>query len=285
MVRKRIRNNYYKKGRARRKERILRLCVLSIKTVLLLAGIGVTSLLFILAHDALMQSSFFDARQITVEGAHRLSREAILRQAEVKLGDNILGVNLRIVRYRLLANPWIADADVRRRLPDGIHIRITERVPIAKIEFNQPFYLDDSGDIVKPVEPSDQIRVPVVTGLKLSDIRPDKPEHPKLFKAVKEVLHLSRAHGSVLPLDVLHCIHIDPDSGLTIFVFDSHLAIKLGFGDYESKFNRLRDVISYFGEGEQLKNVEYIYLNDVERVVVRYSGGVSALKVCYRKEV
>ena len=285
MAGKRVRKNLYKNSPARRKGLIIRRVVLCVKMSLVFSGMVGTSLVFILAHDALTQSSCFSAQTIIVEGNHRLSKEAILKQADVKPGDNILDVNLKNVRYRLLANPWIAAADVGREIPDTIHIRVTERVPVAKVKLDRFYYIDEMGQIVKHVEPSDQTTLPVVTGLELSDMDLSDPARPTVLEDILEVLHLSRLHGSILPLHMLDRIHVDPQIGLTLFGFDNGLAIKLGFGDYDSKFNRLRDAVAYLKQGEQPLNVECIYLNDLNRMVVRPSGGISALGAYYRKEV
>ncbi len=246
---------------------------------------GGISLFFILVHDAMMQSPYFEAKRITVEGNARLSKEAVLEQGNVKLRDNILGINLKILQASLLANPWIADAEVERELPDAIHIRIKERNPIATVELHRPFYLSDAGEIFKPVEPSDQIEVPSVTGLKLSGIDPSNPGRSPGLRDVLEVLHLTRRHGGILPTSSLQRIDVDRELGLTLFGFESGMAIKLGFGDYESKFNRLRDMITYLKRGEQLLNIGSMDLNDLDRVVVRPSAGNSLLGVCYRKEM
>jgi cell division protein FtsQ len=285
LVRKRVRKNYYKNSRARKKERIVRRCVVCMKVLLVAVAMGGTSLLFILGHDALTQSSYFDAQTITVEGNHRLSTSTILKQCGVGLHDNILGMNLRLLRHRLLADPWVRAAEVQRELPVSIRIRVRERVPIAMLKFKRFFYLDETGEVFKSVEPSDRIRVPVVTGLKLSDVDLDGQGRSRVFRAIMEVLRLSRLHGSVLPLDAIHNIHADPETGLTVFGFEKGLAIELGFGDYESKFNRLRDMMSYFRRGDELLDIACIDLNDLERVVVRPSGGVSLLGVSYRKEI
>jgi cell division protein FtsQ len=246
---------------------------------------GGTSLLFILCHDALTQSACFEAQTISVEGNRRLSKKAILKQAGAKRYDNILGLNLRLLRQRLLANPWICAAEVERRLPDSIHIRVRERVPVAMLKLNRLFFLDETGEVFKSVEPSDRIRVPVVTGLKISDIDLNGQGHSSVFAAMMNVLHLSRLHGSILPLDTIRTIHADPGMGLTLCGFEEDLVIRLGFGDYESKFNRLRDTMSYFRRGDGALGIERIDLNDLERVVVRPAGGVSFLEACYRKEI
>ena len=285
MVRKRVRKNYYKNSLARKKERIVRRCVLFLKLWFVAVAMGGTSLLFILGHDALTQSAYFEAQTISVEGNHRLSKRTILEQAGVTLHDNILAMNLRLLRQRLLADPWICAAEVERKLPDSIHIRVRERAPVAILKLNRLFYLDETGQVFKSVEPSDQVRVPVVTGLTVSDIDLNGQGHSPVFKAMMEVLHLSRLRGSILPLDAIYNIHADPEMGLSLCGFEKGLAIKLGFDEYESKLNRLRDMMSYFRRGDELLDIECIDLNDLERVVVRPAGGVSLLGVCYRKEI
>jgi cell division protein FtsQ len=194
-------------------------------------------------------------------------------------------VNLNTVLQRLLANPWIAHAAVERQLPDAIHIQIKERAPMAILDLNLRYYLDEGGEIFKQVEASDEIKVPVVTGLAFSDIDLNNPRRPGLFRGVIEVLGLSRLDGTVLPMHDIHRIHVDHEMGLTLFAFERGLAINLGFGHYESKYNRLRDMITHLRPQNKLSNVEYIDLNDLDRIVVRPYSGVSLRGVVYGKEI
>lgn len=284
-MKKRRRKNYYKNSGAQRRSRNIRRCVLSVKVFLLLGGLVSISLLFILVHDALTQNVYFEARTITVRGNQRLSKQAILEHAGLRLRDNILSVNLSMVMRRLLASPWIADAEVERRLPDSIHVRIKERVPVAILDLNRRFYLDENGEIFKQVEASDKVRVPLVTGLRLSDIDLNNSWRPGVFRDVMEVLQLSRLHGSVLPAHLLERIHVDKEMGLTLFAFERGLAIKLGLGDYESKYNRLRDMVSYLRPQGTLSDIRCIDLYDLDRVVVRPYSGVSLGAGPYRKEI
>lgn len=288
-----------------------------------------TSLLLILAYDAVTQSSYFEARTITVEGSQRYSKEAILKQAGLKLHDNILSLNLNALRCRLLAHPWIAGAEIERELPDVVHIRVKERVPIAIVDLNQParlasppaiasaqarwteheqtdvegrlFYLDEEGEIFKPVEPSDKVKVPVVSGLALSDIDFNDRSHSLLFSSVMEVLRLSRLHQNVIPLHALRNVHVDREVGLTLYAFlapcnlpaapafaseadgrtqagGGVVAIRVGFGDYGSKYERLKDMIPYLKKESGFLNVQSIDLNDSDRVVVRQSLAGQAVR-------
>jgi cell division protein FtsQ len=279
------RRNYYKNSPVQRRKRILRHFIFSLKMLSLLVTILGTSLLLILFHDTLVQSSYFSASRVLVEGNCRLTTAAILAQASVKPGDNILGTNLKMVRYRLLANPWIASAEVRRELPDTIHIRVSERIPLAKVELDRPYFLDSAGELVGAVDTSEQIEVPAVTGISFLDVFPEKPKPSKMFRAVMEVLHLSLAKGSVLPITTLNRIHADPDVGLTLFGFEEDVVIHLGFEDYHAKFDRLGHIINHFKGRDGSLGIDCIYLKDVDRVVVRPSEGLSVQKGGCRKGV
>ena len=63
------------------------------------------------------------------------------------------------------------------------------------------------------------------------------------------------------------------------------MEIKLGFEDYKSKFDRLRDMIAYLRPGDGLPHVDSVDLNDRDRVVIEPSDRTSLLGVCYRKEM
>jgi cell division protein FtsQ len=322
LARKQVRKNYLKNSLARRKQRFIGRCLLGLKIVLLVGGLTGTSLLLILAYDTVTQSSYFEAKTITVEGNRELSKESILELVGLKLRDNILSVNVNTLRHRLIANPWVAAAEIQRTLPDAIHIRVKERVPIAIVDLERLFYVDEKGEIFKPAESSDKARVPIVTGLSVSGFDFGDPWRSPQFKAVMDMLRLSRGHDSVIPFASLHRVHVDRDMGLTLFATlepyspparsmctpalasatdggrparPSPAAIKVGFGGYESKFSRLRDIFSYLKQESGFLNLQFVDLDDTDRIVVRPSvagqpGGPSVAEGCdlgsgRRKEV
>lgn len=256
-----------------------------VKGILLAVCLSGISLLCILGYDALTQSAYFNARTITVSGNHRLSKKAVLRKAGVRANQNILDLNLKLLCNRLVADPWIADAEIERELPDAVHIRIKERTPVAVVKLNRPFYLSDQAEIFKALEPGEHPKVPLVTGLRLSDLDLEHPGRCSALQSVMKVIRLTRLHGSVLPFHSVYRIHVDSRMGLTLFCFETARAVKLGFGDYEAKFDRLRDMMARLKDANGFAAVRAVDLNDPDRVVVKPEGGASLLGVCYRKEM
>ena len=117
---------------------IVRYLKVSLKILGAAATGAAFSLLFVFVFDFLTQSGYFRAEEITVKGRNRLSEPEVLKQAQIASGMNILSVNLAKAGKLLMTHPWIADAEVRRELPSGIHIRITEHKPAAVLDISYP---------------------------------------------------------------------------------------------------------------------------------------------------
>ncbi len=268
MARKKIRQNRRKGRRARARGKITRWLALGGKATGVICATAALSLLFIFAHDVLVQCRYFNATVVSVTGCRRLSETAIMNQAGVAPGVNILSVNLTSARKRLLAHPWIAEAEVRRDIPDAIHIRIEEHVPLATLDLGKEFLINRKGAIFKTAAPGENAGLPLITGLTFADIGVPGNPSGKPFQAVLDVLNLGARDGVVLPNHLVREIHVDHEIGLTLLAFDQGRAIKLGYGAYPQKYARLRNVLFYMKKRQEFIDFVSIDLNDLERVVV-----------------
>lgn len=275
MAPKRIRRNYFKNSPARKGVKTLGRLVLALKVFAGTAAVAVMSFGFIFAHDLLTQSDFFRAATIQIDGLVRLAPEEILRQAALTPEVNIFAINLTTTRKRLLAHPWVAEAEVSREIPSGLRLRIREQVPLAIIDLNRRFLLNTQGDIFKEWSATDPTDLPVVCGLDFSDLNPGATSFSAPFKAVMGVLDLGRKPGSVLPNHEIKRIQVDREIGLTVLAFDQPRTIKLGFDDYTSKYRRLKSILTYLRQTRVVPDFDSIDLNNLERVVITPVGAVS----------
>jgi cell division protein FtsQ len=82
-------------------------------------------------------------RQVIVEGRQK-TPEPLLRAAfGVEPGDPLLSVSLRATRQRIETIQWVRQAEVERRLPDTIVVRLVERRPFAVWQHDGRFVLID----------------------------------------------------------------------------------------------------------------------------------------------
>jgi cell division protein FtsQ len=102
------------------------------RRIVALAIVGAVALA--LAAWALTYTPLFRARHVRVVGAETLRPDQVRARAGVDGSTNVVHIDTGAITARLLTDPWIASASVRRDLPDTLELEIVERRPLAVIE-------------------------------------------------------------------------------------------------------------------------------------------------------
>ncbi len=85
------------------------------------------------AYRALLESPAFPLRSIRVEGElYHVARGEILSALEERVSGNFFAVDLDAVRGLFEGIPWVRRAEVRRRWPDRLEVRLEEQVALAR---------------------------------------------------------------------------------------------------------------------------------------------------------
>lgn len=272
------RKNYRRRTTAKRGFRWLGRLAFGIKLAVGITAVAAMTAGFILIHDILTQCDYFKAQTLAIEGMQRLTSAQVARQAQVHAGVNILAVNLSLARKRLLAHPWVADAEVIREIPNGLRIRLKEHRPLAVIDIGEKFLINQHGEIFKEWNPSDPQQLPVISGLDVSDLKlyavPLPPPHPGEagstipFNAVMQVLQLGDQPGSALPNRVIKYIRVDRQMGLSLYAFDQLKMINLGYNDYAGKYQMLKSLFAYLMHQNHISDFDRLDLNNMNRIVL-----------------
>lgn len=268
LARKKTRKNYFKNSAARRrahkKQYLLGLFKISLGVFLVV----MMSFVCIFGYDIFTQSDFFKTVHIHVQGCQTLTQGEVVEQAKLSRGLNIFSINLTTTRKRLMAHPWISEADVGREIPSGIRIRIKEHEPLAIIDINRKFLLNKQGNIFKEWQATDPVNLPVVDGLNFSDLNVGEKQYSQPFRAVMTVLKLGQHAGSILSNQEIHKIDVDKDIGLTIYAKSGLGTLKLGYNDYHDKYKRLKEVLFFLKNNQNIPILNSIDLNNPDRIVV-----------------
>ena len=86
-------------------------------------------------------------RSITVAGRVQIDPQELRRALNISKNDSILHIDLAGVHSRLAALPWAQEVRVSRNLPDGLHIELIERHPVAIWQRNGKMVLVDRGGV------------------------------------------------------------------------------------------------------------------------------------------
>ncbi|MBW1822153.1 MAG: FtsQ-type POTRA domain-containing protein [Deltaproteobacteria bacterium] len=239
---------------------------------------------FVLIYDIITQCDYFKAKSLAITGNHMFSDKQIISQADLKKGINIFSVNLSIVEKRLLEHPWIEEAEINRELPSTIKVRIKEYKAVAIVDLGRRFLINNKGEIFKEWSAEVPGALPVINGLRYSDIpitsksrshgsgesdmALSMKERSNPFDAVMNVLRLGQRAESVLPNKLIRQIMVDREIGITIYAFNKIKEIKLGYDNYADKYDLLKKVLLYIKDIKNFQDLVSIDLNNFNRVVV-----------------
>jgi len=86
----------------------------------------------------------FVLEDVYLTGQHHTTNQEIVSALDIRIGTPLFLLDLPLLRNRLLQLPWVADADVRRILPDILAIHLQERTPVALWQYKEKLRLLDS---------------------------------------------------------------------------------------------------------------------------------------------
>ncbi|MFW6050308.1 MAG: cell division protein FtsQ/DivIB [Myxococcota bacterium] len=238
----------------------------AVALVVALGAVGVAKLI----ERHLRTSPAFAARELSVEGHERLTRGEVLRAAGLARGQNVFEVAPEDARERLLRHPWIAEAEVERRLPDTLGVRVREHRAAALLALEGVVYLvSDEGAVFKRAGAEDPADLPVVTGIPQSRFVSDEAWRTSLLIEVVALMHDYRSAG-LWRREPIGEVFVEPDDGLTLYIGDDATVVRLGHGPYRTKLAKLRRVVDRL-QGKD-RRAAHVYLDNVrrpDRVTVR----------------
>jgi len=101
---------------------------------------------------SVMYGDKFTIKQINVSGNNQLAGEEVIGVSHLQLGQNLLSLDVNMVREALEQNGWVESAAVSRVYPYTVNITIEEAIPQALWWNNDGFYLiARSGRIIKQI--------------------------------------------------------------------------------------------------------------------------------------
>jgi cell division protein FtsQ len=266
--------NSYRRNRVKGQSRRTWLKGLAfVSAFLTLAGLSVG--LVVAYHQLLTCSAFCikDNDKIEIEGIKRLSRSMVLQQTRLAADANLLAIRPGQVERALVAHPWIAKAEVSRKWPANLHIRIQERDPVALVQIGEELlYVDRQGNLFKPLSPGDPHNFPVITGL-----GPDQFHHPEeaLPEVAVQALHLLevlKKNPPPLNLENISEVHVDLERGFTLYANGLGAPLDLGFTEHLEKLQKFAQLWPVLMQKGLLARVGHINLNFPRRALVTLKG-------------
>jgi cell division protein FtsQ len=117
------------------------------------------------ARDQAADKAGFAIMAVTVSGTAHVSRDEVLKLADVTGRTSLLFLDVEEAREGLRTSPWIADASVLKLYPGELQIGITEREPFAVWQTQgKLFVVAADGTVLEPYAAPRFLPLPLVVG-------------------------------------------------------------------------------------------------------------------------
>jgi cell division protein FtsQ len=254
----------------------LRVMLGYLPTFLKLALAIAAAVLVFAGYRVAASASFFQVRRVEVQGNSRVSGNDI--QSVVRKETENTGVwkaDLAGITARLERLPWVKKAVVSRVLPDGIRVRISERVPraVARIGSGRFRWVDEEAVLLGEMLPTDQIPSFFLRGLNDEDSVAARQENRERVQKFLELQHDWDAAGLSERISEVNLIDVR-DVRAQLAGDSSQIEVRLGSHDHGK---RLQDALNVLDSQRQTPRgalISYIDLSQGKRAIVGLVSGV-----------
>jgi cell division protein FtsQ len=185
----------------------------------------------------------FAIETIEITGNDRASADELRSLLGIAPGDNLFLADTAAAVSGLLSHPWVREARVERRFPQGIAVAVLEREPRALLDLGHLYLLDTQDEVFKRALPGDPADLPVITGISREAWTEAPREARERIREAVQLLDAVEGRPALAERPVAE-VHADPAEGLTLYLGDDGLAVKLGRDGIEAKLDRLERVLA-----------------------------------------
>ena len=217
-----------------------------------------------------LRMPYFRVAEIRVEGNLQVATAEVAASLGLTPGTSLLEVDLPTLSRRVLQNPWIKEASVRRRLPLALTIQVVERVPEAVFIADRRYLLSADGVILAELDNEDLPTLPTLRGATRRRVRPgDRVLSSEMAQGLAVWRQFQVANA--VQGERAHEIVMGGDGSYTVNLGQQMPEIRLRAHNMQEQLRRLGAALAANGNG--LGKFADVDLRFRDRVVFRTVGG------------
>ena len=227
--------------------------------VLLLAGAGGAA-----AYSWLGRSAIFSLRLVDMNPCAHVSGDEITGILKGVGQRNIWSLSKEEIARRVQSHPYVREVAVRKAFPDKLVVRIEEREPVAMINLDALYYVDEQGGIFKRLTAYDAKNFPILTGFSRDDLM---AKDPVTIRNLKRTIDLLRHTETGSLSRNISEVHYDAQDGYTLVTRDHGLQFKIGTMAFSEAMQRVEEAMPKLASLGKEKGI--VDLKTAGRIFVR----------------
>ena len=227
--------------------------------ILLLAGAGGAA-----AYSWLGRSAIFSLRLVDMNPCAHVSGDEITGILKGVGQRNIWSLSKEEIGRRVQSHPYVREVAVRKAFPDKLVVRIEEREPVAMINLDALYYVDERGSIFKRLTAYDAKNFPIRTGFSRDDLM---AKDPVTIRNLKRTIDLLRHTETGSLSRNISEVHYDAQDGYTLVTRDHGLQFKIGTMAFPEAMQRVEEAMPKLASLGKEKGI--VDLKTAGRIFVR----------------
>jgi cell division protein FtsQ len=243
-----------------------------IKSVLFFTGIALC-----LIFGANAWKSSLTIKQIKIDGNRIVTVNEIIQLTQIQTGSLLYKADLTAIQHNVKSHHYIKDVIVERSLPNTIHIKIKERIPIAIVNRSDNFYLDEDG-VILPKNISNKIfDLPLISGVSASEpvSLGSIIKQPDVIETLR-LLSLMKAVNRPLYHNISE-VQVRNGGDIILYSAENGVPIIFGRGDVPQKLVKLEAFWNSVVRERGSQSLQYIDLRYQDQIITRWNHGASAI--------
>lgn len=229
----------------------------------------------VFGYRAAASASLFQARSIDVSGTSRTSADeisALTRRAVSRTG--VWRADLSAISAELQRLPGVRSAVVTRVLPDGLRVRVVERVPVGVVRTAAGHFVwvDDEGVTLGEMKPADRMPTFFIRGWSEDEGEEARKGNAERIRTYLELTREWDATGTSERVSEVNLIDVH-DVRAQLAGDDSQIEVRLGAQDFGQRLKGALDVLESQKQNGRASHITYIDLTQRQGAIVGFSTG------------
>lgn len=227
---------------------------------------GIRALRRVDVSQAIPFREYFRLAEVIVEGNLHLGRDDVLGVLALRKGANVLALDLTTLAARLAAKPWVKEATLQRRLPDGLVVRLVERAPAAVLVAEGAYLVSGDGVLLEAASQDAMAGLPVLrapAGRRYAVGERVAPQELSEALGAWRQVQLAPALEGRRPREVA----MATDGSYRVKMAPGSFTVRLRADGLEPQLKRLGAVVAL--RGGALDDVEEVDLRFPQKVILR----------------
>jgi cell division protein FtsQ len=201
--------------------------------------------LLFLGYRAAANASFFQARSLDISGVSRASADdikTVVRRNVARTG--IWRADLSSLSADLERLPWVRTAFVSRVLPDGLRVRVTERVPraVVRTSAGKFIWVDDDAVSLGAMSPADHMPPFFIRGWDETATDEGRAANRERLQKYLELSRAWETSGLTRRVSEINLADLR-DVRVQLAGDDSQIEVRLGEKEFESRLKHALEVL------------------------------------------